>query len=205
MNIPAVQHHAGYPDVYLASRKKLVVTIHAAAGDIRTCELLIFPRTSPEKISSYLMQRVTRDGVRDHFTAEVKEIEFAKEEGIEFLFQNNIVKIIGSDSVEKIECIKTKLVKKEGESREIPVNIPNSNYEIKVDYVIMATGSSVDTDVVSNLGLETTKNGYIKVNENFETSKKNVFAGGDLIGNKSTVAWAARAGREAASAISSMC
>ena len=52
MNIPAVQHHAGYPDVYLASRKKLVVTIHAAAGDIRTCELLIFPRTSPEKISS---------------------------------------------------------------------------------------------------------------------------------------------------------
>lgn len=71
MNIPAVQHHAGYPDVYLASRKKLVVTIHAAAGDIRTCELLIFPRTSPEKISSYLMQRVTRDGVRDHFTAEV--------------------------------------------------------------------------------------------------------------------------------------
>ena len=71
MNIPAVQHHAGYPDVYLASRKKLVVTIHAAAGDIRTCELLIFSRTSPEKISSYLMQRVTRDGVRDHFTAEV--------------------------------------------------------------------------------------------------------------------------------------
>lgn len=67
MNIPAVQHHAGYPDVYLASRKKLVVTIHAAAGDIRTCELLIFSRTSPEKISSYLMQRVTRDGVRDSF------------------------------------------------------------------------------------------------------------------------------------------
>ena len=71
MNIPAVQHYAGYPDVYLASRKNLVVTIHAAAGDIRTCELLIFPRISPEKISSYLMQRVTRDGVRDHFTAEV--------------------------------------------------------------------------------------------------------------------------------------
>ena len=38
MNIPAVQHHAGYPDVYLASRKRLVVTIHAAAGDIKTCE-----------------------------------------------------------------------------------------------------------------------------------------------------------------------
>ena len=71
MNIPAVQHHAGYPDVYLASRKRLVVTIHAAAGDIKTCELLVFPRTTPEKISSYPMQRVIRDEVRDHFTAEV--------------------------------------------------------------------------------------------------------------------------------------
>ncbi len=71
MNIPAVQHHAGYPDVYLASRKRLVVTIHAAAGDIKTCELLVFPRTAPEKISSYPMQRVIRDEVRDHFTAEV--------------------------------------------------------------------------------------------------------------------------------------
>ena len=71
MNIPAVQHHAGYPDVYLASRKRLVVTIHAAAGDIKTCELLVFPRTAPEKISSYPMQRVIRDQVRDHFTAEV--------------------------------------------------------------------------------------------------------------------------------------
>ena len=71
MNIPAVQHHAGYPDVYLASRKRLVVTIHAAAGDIKTCELLVFPRTAPEKISSYPMKRVIRDEVRDHFTAEV--------------------------------------------------------------------------------------------------------------------------------------
>ena len=71
MNIPAVQHHAGYPDVYLASRKRLVVTIHAAAGDIKTCELLVFPRTAPEKISSYPMQRVIRDEVSHHFTAEV--------------------------------------------------------------------------------------------------------------------------------------
>lgn len=71
MNIPAVQHHAGYPDVYLASRKELVVTIHTAAGDIKTCELLIFSRTTPEKINHYLMERVIRDGVRDHFSTRV--------------------------------------------------------------------------------------------------------------------------------------
>ena len=42
--------------------------------------------------------------------AERKEIEDAKKEGVEFLFQNNIVKIIGNEKVEKIECIKTDLV-----------------------------------------------------------------------------------------------
>lgn len=62
MNIPAVQHYAGYPDVYLASRKKLVVTIHAAAGDIRTCELLIFQefhqRRSAVTLCSVLLEMV---------------------------------------------------------------------------------------------------------------------------------------------------
>ena len=62
--------------------------------------------------------------------AEIKEIAEAKEEGIEFLFQNNIVKILGNKKVEKIECIKTELVKKEGETREVPVNIENSNYQM---------------------------------------------------------------------------
>ena len=60
--------------------------------------------------------------------AERKEIEDAKKDGVEFLFQNNIVKIIGKTNVEKIECIKTELIKKEGETREVPINIKNSNY-----------------------------------------------------------------------------
>ena len=60
--------------------------------------------------------------------AEVKEIAEVKEEGVEFLFQNNIVKILGDKKVEKIECIRTELVKKEGETREVPVNIEGSNY-----------------------------------------------------------------------------
>lgn len=133
--------------------------------------------------------------------AEKKEIEDAKVDGVEFLFQNNIVKIMGKNKVQKIECIKTELVKKEGETREVPINIENSNYEIPMDYVVMAIGSTVEENVIQSLGVETGKNGYIKVDENYETSKKNVYAGGDLIGTKATVAWAARAGREAAVAI----
>ncbi len=132
--------------------------------------------------------------------AERKEIEDAKNEGIEFLFQNNIVKIIGNElrKVEKIELIKTELIKKEGEEREVPVNIENSNYTLDIDYVIRAVGSKTNEKLLQNLNLELDKYGYVKVNENNETSQKNVFAIGDLIGTKSTVAWASRSGRDVA-------
>ena len=133
--------------------------------------------------------------------AETKEIEDAKKEGIEFLFQNNIVKIIGDKKVEKVECIKTELVKKEGETREVPVNIEGSNYEIDMDYVVMAVGSNPEIELLEKLGLELNKWGYIKVDENHRTSKEKVYAGGDIAGDKSTIAWAARAGRDVAETI----
>ena len=134
--------------------------------------------------------------------AERKEIEEAKNEGVEFLFQNNIVKILGNEKVEKVECIKTELVKKEGETREVPINIVGSNYELEMDYVVMAVGSSPEKDVVNSLGIELNKWGYIKVDEKHRTSKEKVYAGGDLAGDKGTIAWAARAGRDVAETIS---
>ena len=133
--------------------------------------------------------------------AESKEIEDAKKEGIEFLLQNNIVKILGNSKVEKIECIKTELVKKEGETREVPINIEGSNYEMDIDYVIMAVGSNPEKEILEKLGLKLNKWGNIEVNENKQTSKEKIYAGGDLVGDKGTVAWAAKAGREAAEAI----
>ena len=129
--------------------------------------------------------------------AEEKEIEEAKKEGIKFLFQNNIAKIIGNEKVEKLELIKTELVKKENEERLVPVNIENSNYTIDTDYVVMALGSNVE-QYVKNLGLKTNKWGNIEVNEKYQTSNPKIYAGGDLAGTKSTVAWAAYSGREAA-------
>ena len=133
--------------------------------------------------------------------AERKEIEDSKKEGIKFLFQNNIVKVLGNNKVEKIECIKTELVKKEGETREVPVDIENSNYEIDMDYVVMAVGSKPNAENLSKLGLELNDWGYIKVDEKYKTSDAKIYAGGDLIGQKATVAWAAMAGRKAAKSI----
>ena len=133
--------------------------------------------------------------------AEQKEIEAAKSENIEFLFQNNIVKILGDKKVQRIECIKTELIKKEGETREVPVNIENSNYILDMDFVIMALGSKVEEKIVNNLGLKLNNKGYIQIDERYKTSDDKVYSGGDLTGQKATVAWAARAGREAAKSI----
>lgn len=136
----------------------------------------------------------------EQMPAENKEIQEAKEEGIEFLFQNNIVKILGKNKVEQVELIKTELVQKEGETRKVPVNIPDSNYIIDIDYIIMALGSAPES-FVNSLGLELNKWGYINIDENNRTSNSKVFAGGDIAGAKGTVAWAARSGRDAANSI----
>lgn len=133
---------------------------------------------------------------REQMPAEDKEIDDCLKEGIEFLFQNNISKIIGKEKVEKIELIKTELVQKENEKRLAPINIENSNYQIDIDYVVMAIGSEVQP-YVRELGLETNKWGNIIINENYQTSNPKIYAGGDIAGTKQTVAWASYSGREA--------
>lgn len=168
----------------------------------------------------------------EQMPAEEKEVEEAMKEGVEFLFQNNIVRIIGSKkdniinstnnqsktkyknienlenmkdeeiegNVAKVELIKTQLVQKEGEERLVPVNVENSNYTLEADYVVMALGSK-PAPFVENLGLKLNRWGNIEVNENYQTSNPKIYAGGDLAGEKGTVAWAAKSGREAAKAI----
>lgn len=133
--------------------------------------------------------------------AESKEISDAKKEGVEFLFLNNIVKILGTNKVEKIECIKTELVQKEEETRKSPVNIENSNYILNMDYVVMAVGGEVDKDLIEKCNISTTTKKYVQVNENNQTSDEKVFAGGDVVGQNSTVAWAASDGKNVASKI----
>ena len=133
----------------------------------------------------------------EQMPAEKKEIADAKGEGVKFAFQNNIVKIMGNQKVEKVELIKTKLIQKEGESRLSPVNIENSNYQVDVDYIIMALGAKPQ-EYVKDLGLDLNKWGNIQVDEEYKTSNPKVYAGGDLAGMKGTVAWAAKSGREAA-------
>lgn len=154
----------------------------------------------------------------EQMPAERKEIQDAKNEGIEFLFQSNLVRIngtkknssvsttgfnTGNDSgcVESVECVKTELVQKEGSDRLVPIDIEGSNFTLDMDYVVMAVGAEAEKSILNGLGVELNKWGYIDVDENFMTSIPNVFAGGDLIGTNATVAFAARNGRDAAERI----
>ena len=132
--------------------------------------------------------------------AEEKEIMDALKEGIKLIPQTNILKIIPNqeNKVGRIECIKTELVKKENEDRLMPVNIENSNYEINMDLVFMAVGSKPEKEVIEKLDLEITDRGYIKVDKDYKTSNDKIYAGGDIVGDKSTIAWAARSGRNVA-------
>ena len=134
---------------------------------------------------------------KEQMPAEEREVIDAESEEIKILFQNNIVKINGNEKVESVELIKTELVQKEGDTRLSPVNIDGSNYTLDADYVIMALGSKTD-ELVKELNLELTSRNYINVNDKFQTSNSKIYAGGDLIGGKGTVAWAARDGRDVA-------
>lgn len=137
----------------------------------------------------------------EQMPAERKEINDAKKEGIKFLFQTNILRILADDNkkIEKLECIKTELVKREGETRLSPVNIDRSNFYMPIDFIIMCVGSKIEEEPLEDF--KKNKWGYVEVNENMQTIIDKVFAGGDVAGEKKTVAWAARSGRNAAEKI----
>lgn len=128
---------------------------------------------------------------RQQMPAEDIEVEEAMEEGVKFLFQVNVKKI----EDKKIHCVRTMLVQKEGE-RPIPVEIENSDFVLDADYVVMAIGSKTDKSILNELELD--DKGYIIVDEGYKTSLPNVYACGDNIGGKATVAWASYYARECA-------
>ena len=127
--------------------------------------------------------------------AEPREVDDASRDGVQFMLQTNILNFENN----KLKCIKTELIKLEDDDRLSPVNIDGTEFEVDCDYLILANGSCPNKKIVNEFDLN--KGGYISVNENLETSIENVFAGGDVIGTKATVAWASKNGRDAAEKI----
>ena len=138
----------------------------------------------------------------DDMPAEHKEVESAKGEGINFLFNTNIVSVLGNNEVEEVELIKTELVCSE-QGTKYPVNIPNSNFKIKTDFVVMAIGSTTDKSIINTIlnHVEISPKGYVITDKSYKTSNSKIFAVGDLIGMKQSIAWASRSGRDVAELI----
>ena len=149
----------------------------------------------------------------EELPARAEEVEHAKEEGIDFRLLNNPVEILGYNNPEDprdpkngfvtgMRCIKMELSEPDESGRRRPVPIEGSEFELDVDTVIMAIGTSPNPLIKNTTeGLEVNRRGGIIVNEDGLTSRNAVYAGGDAVTGDATVISAMGAGKVAAKAI----
>lgn len=175
---------------YLFTAKKVVVVgggnvaMDAArvARRIHHCEVtIVYRRTKKE------------------MPARKEEIIRCEEEGIHFAFLTNPVKIIGTDHVCQIECVRMELKGMDATSRPAPQVIENSNFTIDADVICMAISSTVDDQCFSSL--QVSPYHTLLVDENNMTSMDGIYAGGDNVRGPATVILAMKDGKNAARAI----
>ncbi len=137
--------------------------------------------------------------------ARKEEVEHAMEEGINFSFLTNPLAIKGDDtgSVVAMTCQKMDLSEPDASGRARPVAIEGSEFDLDVDCVIMALGTSPNPLIKNTTeGLDTQSWGGIIIDEETgHTSKESVYAGGDAVTGAATVILAMGAGKHAAKAI----
>ena len=137
--------------------------------------------------------------------ARAEEVHHAKEEGIIFNLLTNPKEILVNEEgqVRGIRVIKMELGEPDASGRRRPVEIPGSEFDVEVDTVIMALGTSPNPLISSTTaGLDTNKRKCIVASEeNGQTSKEGVFAGGDAVTGAATVILAMGAGKAAAKGI----
>ena len=149
----------------------------------------------------------------EELPARKEEVEHAMEEGIDFRLLNNPVEILGYNNpdnprderngfVTGMRVIKMELGEPDEKGRRRPIEIPGSEYEIELDTVIIAIGTSPNPLIKNTTkGLEVNKKGGIIIDENGMTSRAQVYAGGDAVTGAATVISAMGAGKLAAKSI----
>ena len=155
-------------------------------------------RLGAEKV--YLIYRRSRA----EMPARREEIQHAEEEGLEFLFLHNPVQYLGDEKgfVRAAVVQKMTLGEPDASGRRRPVPQAGSEYELAVDTVIVAVGTQANPLLKDTTpDLPTDKHGYIVVDEDGRTSKKGVWAGGDITSGAATVILAMGAEKRAARAI----
>ena len=141
---------------------------------------------------------------RREMPARDEEIENAREEGVDMQFLTNPVEILGDEQgrVRGVRYIRMELGEPDESGRRRPVPVKNSEFELKADEVVMAIGAGANPLLTSvTPELKTDKRGYIIVDGDGATSRKGVWAGGDIVTGSATVIEAMGMGKRAAASI----
>lgn len=137
--------------------------------------------------------------------ARAEEVHHAKEEGIIFDLLCNPTEILADENgwVKGMKCVRMELGEPDASGRRRPVEIPDSEFEMELDTVIMSLGTSPNPLISSTtIGLDTNKRKCIIADEeNGKTTKDGVYAGGDAVTGAATVILAMGAGKAAAQGI----
>ena len=135
-----------------------------------------------------------------------REVQNAKEEGVDFKFNIQPIDIIGSDTVEGVKIVNTHLGEPDQNGRRVPVPVQGSERIYKADAVIVAFGFRASpSDWFKDFEIETKKNGLVLAEEKqefkFQTTNNKIFSGGDMVRGSDLVVTAIWEGREAAKSI----
>jgi glutamate synthase (NADPH/NADH) small chain len=137
--------------------------------------------------------------------ARAEEVKHAKQEGIDFQMLTNPVEFLddGNGWLRAARCVRMKLGEPDASGRKRPIAVAGSEFEIPLSVAIIATGTSANPLIQSTTpGLKTNQRGYIEASsETQRTSRKGVFAGGDIVTGSATVILAMGSGRRAAKSI----
>ncbi len=137
--------------------------------------------------------------------ARVEEVRHAKEEGVDIQTLVNPVAFLGDShgNLDAVRCVRMELGESDESGRRRPVPVPGSEFTLPVSVAVIAAGTSANPTVQQTTpDLATRKHGYIVADpETLQTSKRGVFAGGDIVTGGATVILAMGAGRKAAASI----
>jgi len=180
----------------IAMRKNVAVI---GAGNVAMDSARTALRLGAENV--YVVYRRSRD----EMPARVDEIHHGEEEGLQFKFLTNPIKILGDEKgwVSGLECVKMELGEPDESGRRRPIPVKGSEFVLNVECVIMAIGNGPNPLIPATTpDLQVNKWGNIVADlETCKTNKEGVFAGGDIVTGAATVILAMGAGKKAAKSI----